>query len=439
MATVDPPAEGEMRQFAVALRCRSYIIVPFNEFWALNWQAGTGTIRITVSSEYVAFNPAQTVPTHLVLKSLIMARSANEALWIGQRAATQICYLIALAHNAYISPAIGWFVFETEDTSGWRYIRQIEYEGATTPQIAHHQRSYRPALVARLVASFGSGLDEPQFLTLSRSVAMYVWALEHWSLSLTYRAGHFLYMAAEPLSRIALRLYAKELGKTEDELLEPFLVQAKSREAAIPKGVTKAERAAMLAIFERVGHAGYLGAAKGMLMNHTLRNTIFKDSPDTHDALRKATNGFEHGYTDFLETNELMYPHVDAAASCIRAWILKNTVQDQALVSELTSDELARPLPVARFDLMCKAEFRSTDAHPTRDANTPPFQIVQLLGPNGLATTQVQSLLLPSAGLKNIECSVGIPTETIASEAERLKVVLEQLHGKANKRKKHRR
>jgi hypothetical protein len=427
MATVDPSAKGKMRQFAVAFRCESRVCVRFNEFWALQWPTEVGDIRITVSSEYSAVNAAIMLPTHLVLRALIVARSPNDALWIGQKAATQLTYLIALAHNAYIEPPVQWFAYETENTSDWRFIKQIQYE-SSPPQIMRFMRSYQPQLAERFVANFGRGLEKSEFLTISRSVAMYVWALENWSLSLAYRAGHYLYMAVEPLTKTALRLYAEERGTTEDELLKPYLVKAKSREVTIPKGATKEERETILAMYAQTGAPGYRGKASGMLQTETLRRSIFRESPDTYNALRDATNGLEHGHEDFIQTNELMIPHIDNAASCIRKWILGRCVPDQLLVTELISGEIASPLPVKRIELMAKAEFRSDNPHPTRDA-TAPFQIRPVAGPNGAVTLDGQSLLLPSVEVRDMGFGFGIPKPTIVAEATALSEVMEKLMG----------
>jgi hypothetical protein len=351
---------------------------------------------------------------------------------IAQKATTQFVVALAFIHNAHIEPPLQWYAYEVGDPSAWRFLKQIDYE-ETAPQITLPSRRIKLQLTERFFKVYGIGSGHPKdleledFKTVSRSMAMYGWVLESWSISLAARAAQYLYMTVEPLSNIALCDYAISKGMTKDALLEPFLVEAKAREVTIPKEATEEERACMMNMYARTGAPGYKGQASGSLRNAALAHMVFNEATDVLRALKNAVDGLEHGHKSFAEVGLSVVPHMDVAINCVRRWIMRKLIVDDELFREWTSGDLDVPLINERCALMCKAEILSPKVYLEYDPNVPPFRMWVTPGPEFPGNLNVQSLLDPSVAIRNLGHGFGQVPSTISATAERRQQTLKVL------------
>jgi hypothetical protein len=129
----------------------------------------------------------------------------------------------------------------------------------------------------------------PQTDVLHRAIESYRRALGHWVPEEELLAGEFLFIAAETLSR--------------------FLVE--SRAAA--KGITPKNLARAVQTDPEGLRAGYL------------RDEIFGSDEDALDAMRDASNGFEHGYVSVNDVRGLMDGVLERSMGLVRRALITAT------------------------------------------------------------------------------------------------------------------
>jgi len=276
-------------------------------------------------------------------------------------------------------------------------------------------RPYQPELAERFFRNFGRedhNLKEQK--RVGQAVGRYGKALENWAQWRAIYAAQYLFMAAETLTTLARRRYFAKERTTEDELLKPFI--GKLETAFIPANCTAEDAIAIWGVYERAGLPGIItDAARNKLNAEIRRKTIFRESPATHDALNKATNGMEHGFDGLGRTHRLVIPHLDQAATCVRKWILEETVRDETLISQLLTGECGTPLRTGKFSLIVGAEFRSDKPFATPAANCSPFRMEVV---PSAPTPKVKSLMPSSVELRSVTPFLHVPESTFKAEAE---------------------
>jgi hypothetical protein len=243
----------------------------------------------------------------LTLHTQIAALTMKEAHLIAHRAATVLVAMLAFVHNAYIEPPWRWFSYHAEKSTEWRRIGQMEHE-FTPPYVMRHPRRFQHDTSCKFIATFGVGSSIEEAQKLRRSLWLYTLALESWSQLRLLRAAQYLFMAAEPLADLALPQYAKQENKFVGELRAEHFAKVSGRKGGrIPAGVTQRDTDLINSLVERRTHS-FEYQAKGTLKGEVQRNTVFKGSPATYQALKDATDDLEHGLADRPK------PKIDAAS-----------------------------------------------------------------------------------------------------------------------------
>src|ERR1700721_3122634 len=94
------------KQFAVALRCESGVVLQGNECIRLpRVTTDDGSFDFGVSTEYRPFGDGTKLAAHhLQLRTFVTASTPGDALYAAQKAATILVDYLAFAHNAFIAP-----------------------------------------------------------------------------------------------------------------------------------------------------------------------------------------------------------------------------------------------------------------------------------------------------------------------------------------------
>jgi hypothetical protein len=408
-----------MAMYCVVYRCNTRLFVPAGNSAVLPaTQTPDGPMQFMIKSEFVKVDEKHEFASHLVLQTTVPANNLREAQLATHGPATTIAAILAFAHNAYIEPPTRWFSFEVAKTQEWRPLGQIEFE-SPPPLITQRVRQMHPKISERIVAELGVGLSEADQKMLHRALIFYLRALRHWEMMNGVFAAHYLFIAAETLTPIALRQYLAKVGKAEDKLLKEYLDR---RIPATPKGATPEDDAAIAKIIARMTGPAKRGAENEM-KGEARRNTIFVESPDTHTALREATNGLEHGHQGIGELHQILLPHVDRAASCVRNWIIEQSIADPALRAQMVDGERKLPLVLGRFSLTVGAEFRCNDEFPTPSPSQSPFRISPKLGE---LKPEVVSLMKSGVELRSVSPNLVVPEDTFEKESVARADVLER-------------
>jgi hypothetical protein len=418
----------DLKAFVVSFRCHSHIYVPWGHCFKLpEFPTADGQMQFAIMSEFGKHSSGLAFPKHLILQTAVYARTMKDAHLAAISGATNAASWLAFLHNAHIEAPLRWFSYETKDTQEWRRIGQIEYE-SSPPQFIHQTRAYQPDLTEKFFLSYGPGDATPkEWSRVARAIGLYGKALENWAQWRATFAAQYLFMAAETLTKLARRRYFAQEQTTEEALLKPYIDKLREGAPVIPAGASPEDAAIILEVYDRVGLPGFiLDTAKNKLNAEIRRKTIFRESPATHNALNRATNGMEHGFDDVGITHRLVLPHVDQAAACVRKWILEQTVRDEALIPLLLTGECGTPLRTGKYSLVVGAEFRSTNSFATPAAAAPPFRLTAV--PGAPAPT-AGSLMGPAVELRAVVPHFYVPLPTFKAETELRAETYEKFYG----------
>jgi len=421
----------EKKKFCVVLRCESRVFAEPAKSYALpEVDTEDGPMMFVIGSEFAPTSSGRLSANFLIIYTELRALTLKDANLAAQKAATIIISYLAFVHNAFIEAPLRWFTYQSESSSDWRRVTQIDYE-TSGPKLTRYTVQFKHDLSCRFVHAFGRNLNRNDAHKFVRSLDLYCHALANWDHFHALHAAQLLFMAAEPLTGIALRGHLEEVHKTKEELFEPFLNRELETAAAIPNAATKEDKETILAIYKRVGVPGAIyNSAWNKFSAEIRRKTIFVDSPTTHDILNKATNGFEHGYDHISKTLKLVLPHLDKAAACVRTWISKQCISDVGLVSDLLADDIKMPISLNRFELLVDAEFLSeSEHHPTRNCWSAPFEVVPVMELSGSVGLNVKSSVLHSVAVRVLGSTVRFPLITYADETRYMNEVMEKFYG----------
>jgi hypothetical protein len=151
---------------------------------------------------------------------------------------------------------------------------------------------------------------------LYRAVESYRRALTHWVPEERLLAGEFLFIAAETLSRFLIESRATSAGMT-------------------PKDLARAA-----------------GLDNEGLRARYLRDEVFSGDARALEAMRDASNGFEHGYMSVTDVRGLLKGVLERSMGHVRRALIVATGMDRSLAARLLSDRYDEPrglVPEIRF------------------------------------------------------------------------------------------
>jgi hypothetical protein len=177
-------------------------------------------------------------------------------------------------------------------------------------------RPVRNVSARRATELISAIFNHPECARLHRAVAHYDYALQRWDQGEAIIATNHLFIAAENLKHVALERERQRLG-----------------------GLSDADLAARWGIAP--GPAGKV--RRGDLEAHARREVIFRADKDTHDGVRDASDGFEHGYETIPRVHQLASSVRDTTAHYIRQAIFELAGLDEDAICELMTFPYDQP------------------------------------------------------------------------------------------------
>jgi len=157
---------------------------------------------------------------------------------------------------------------------------------------------------------------QPRIDLLHRAIESYRRALAHWVPEEHLLAGEFLFIAAETLSRFLIESRATSAGMTPKNLARAAGLNAEGL------------------------RAGYL------------RDEVFHGDAPAHDAMRDASNGFEHGYMSVRDVRGLLEGALERSMGLVRRALIEATGMHGSMAARLLDDRYDAPrglVPAIRF------------------------------------------------------------------------------------------
>ena len=228
--------------------------------------------------------------------------------------------LLALAANAAVADPLAVASYGLDLSRDQPF---IAYE---TPQ-AHEwfppgARRFDLDATFSLLAAVG---QHPQSALLQRAIESYRRALGHWVPEERLLAGEFLFVAAETLSR--------------------FLIESHALSAAMtPKNLARLK-----------------GLDPEALRARYLRDDVFGGDQQALEAMREASNGFEHGYMAADEVRGLIESALERSMTLVRRALILASGLESEMSSRLLDSKYDEPrglVPAIRF---AKGVLRAVD------------------------------------------------------------------------------
>ena len=232
-------------------------------------------------------------------------------------AAVRNVSIIAVAANAAILTPHLQIGYEARPGGRFKAIRTL----GADPQAAH--RVIDVERTGELVEAFDRHPKESRLL---RAAENYSESLRRIQPVSSIHALMHLWIAVENLTRVVSERLKRENGVATLSELGLALGVAPRREQVTPD------------------HRDVNGEIR--------RRQIFDGDEGVHRALRKASDGVEHGYLSFGEARQLADAVFDRAAHLIRKSILRESGISRGSVQALLADLYARPLPLWRAQLI---------------------------------------------------------------------------------------
>ena len=166
-------------------------------------------------------------------------------------------------------------------------------------------RKIHPSATLKLMTAIGT---HPQTDLLQRAAESYRNALSNWFPERLLMAGEFLYIATETLSR--------------------FLIESRAAEKRItPTNLARLEKA----------------PSKDALRARYIRDEIFADDAGAYEAIKAASDGFEHGYMAVQDVRGLMEPVLERSMGLVRRALIEATGVEADAKQILLGDEYSEP------------------------------------------------------------------------------------------------
>lgn len=326
----------------------------------------TGRCTFMILDEIRPTNGSLWASKNLIFRTVLKGRSLQDAMNRANKHALLHVTFISFLMNSHVGPPRPWTIYEVGTADAWRAFRQAEWEQIPPPSL-QNIRILQPDVIREFYNKFApkNMADMP---LLQRSMDLYNVALKYWNIFHTVFASHYLFIAAEGLTDLAVPIYLASKGKTEEDLIEEIIPELIA--AYLPNGLKKGEKKAMRADWKVRGYPGKLiDQAKSIVKSKARREVIFDGFPDAYIALNKATNGLEHGTGDHNEfRGKAFVAQLENAAVCIRSWILHQLISDAALLTKLTSEPYRLPIMTLDAIVAVEGEFKSEHERvPTSD------------------------------------------------------------------------
>jgi hypothetical protein len=426
MADGDQP----LKEYAVQLRCESTTFPPATDGTLIlpPDETDAGKVQFRMRIEHRPGSDGRLVPKYLVFSTVLKGRDMQDAMNRANERVLLHASFISFLMNAYIGPAIPWTIYETGPTDSWRAARQAETE-QRAPLSVRTTRKMDADVLDAFYRQPPPKVSDEHLQLLQRSIDLYGIALKHWNIFHSIFAAHYLFIAAEGLTDVAVPMYLARNNKTEGQLIEEIVPEVIHK--YVPEDVKKSERTAIRADWKKRGYPSNLtGEAKSIIKSRARKEVIFEGYPEAYVALNKATNGLEHGFGDHNDfRGKAFTKQIENAAFCIRSWILCQLLTDQDLLAKLTSESFA--LPLVRLDpvIAANSEFKYGQKFVPRSDPCGALCELSVRFEGSEPVASAKPLFGEGVESRIIETTVSLPALTLSEQAEQFGPSMVQILG----------
>lgn len=251
-------------------------------------------------------------PAVLTVHARGAAGSLDEALIrLGNSGMTNLAAITFAGNTTFLEPHLVT-AYEARPDSPFKSVGRLTHEASPVAR-----RTVDVDRTAAVVTAIDRHDETPR---LRRAIENYVEALRRITPSSTLHSALHIFIAAECLAEVITRRLMSESG------IESKSAYARVRGIGPRRGASEPNLDDLRAAIRK--------------------EEIFDGDEDTHNRLRDARHGIEHGFMEIGRAREMANSAFEAAADYVRRAILAELELDDATITALTTGIYARPLPL---------------------------------------------------------------------------------------------
>jgi hypothetical protein len=314
---------GMCPQFAFRTRAHAAAHFNFGDGLTFRWPGAVAVLQ----SEYTGGEDGRAYPVTIHGEIRGEAQSIEEAQAKLSSMIGNVFPLIALAANAAVADPLAICAHGVDLAAGAQ-----PFIGYRTPRANSWFPSGRRKIDSEATEALAIAVGHhPHGDLLHRSIESYRRAVGHWFPEEQLLAGEYLFIAAEALSRFLIESRAAEQGIT-------------------PKNLVRLSDA----------------ANSDQLRWRYLHDDVFDGDTAAVEALKAASDGFEHGYMTFDEIRRHQQPVLERAFRHVRRALIVATQLPEPYAERLLAETYEEPRALVPVVVVVTGELAVTD--PTKPA-----------------------------------------------------------------------
>lgn len=293
------------RQFTVVMRGLSAVVFRQDEKVAIKeYPSALGPVNIVYTSRWIKKSETITLPGQLWIEIVGEGNSLEEVLVPFANSGFAFLSILALSANA----AVGYAEVEVAFDSSPNVSERDYFQCYVPPEsgVLHFSRLIDIKGTAALVDAISRS---PEMERLRRAANQYQLALDTWMLGRETLSLAHLWMALEALTKSRVRFECAKRG-----------------------------------LHSEVDLANALDVEKTQLDSTIRRDLILMGDQECYDKSKKASDGFEHGFLDYISIRELSAGVRHRMAKYIRNSILELSGLEAVPLKTLTSAPYDKPM-----------------------------------------------------------------------------------------------
>lgn len=299
--------EVRKKTFTVVARAASgAYFTPDGYFLVRQFPTGTGKVDVLIKTrraELGGFD--RPVPRGLYAEVRGEAESIYEALQEFTTAAQNLLPLLSVSANAPIKNLQPELAFEsTPEVEEREFFQQFLLDERLLP---YRPRKVNARATKELMLTVVASSEKDRLL---RASAQYFHALQEWGPGQEIMALAHIYIGMEILTPVALRTHLSQYGIDKADLVQAWKIDLR------------------------------------VLDSEVKRRLLFDGDDDTYVRVKKASDGFEHGFLDFHDIRATALDLREKAAGYLRRALFRLSGLSQDVVTELIGHPFTKP-----FDL----------------------------------------------------------------------------------------
>jgi hypothetical protein len=299
------------------MRAYSAAHFEFDDVLTLTWPDAEAKLQ----SEYTGGDDGRAYPVTIHGEIRGNASSLEEAQTRLSGAIGNTLPLVALASNAAIADPLAVAVYGLELSTPQPFM------GYRTPSPADWFPPGKRRIDAEATLALMSAVGQhPQSDLLHRAIESYRRALGHWFPEEQLLAGEFLFICAETLSRFAIESRAAARGITPKNLV-------------------------------RLDGSGTETKFRWRYLN----DEVFAGDTAALDALKEASDGFEHGYMAFEDARKRQEPVLERAFACMRRALIGAAEAPDEMADRPLADSYVEPRALVPVLNIVRGELKVKD------------------------------------------------------------------------------